>query len=180
MKTRILRGFAVVMLAVMMATAGGCYGSFELVKKVHKFNGTLGNKFVNELGFLVMNIVPVYSVAAFVDAVVLNTIEFWSGKNPATSSNDTVVPLDDKTSLTLRGEDGTIALTAKTENGVVQYVFQKGPDGTIVKDANGKVLARCSATQDGGMRIYDGNNNFVAECSAEQAQHLAEITCTAQ
>jgi len=162
------------MLVVMLATIGGCYGSFELVKKVHKWNGTFGNKFVNELGFLVLNIVPVYGVAAFIDAVVLNSIEFWSGKNPSSSSNDMIVPLDATTSLTLRGADGTVLLTAKTDDGVKEYVFQKGPDGTVVKDATGKVLARCTMTPDGGMRIYDGNNNFVAECSAAQVQHLAE------
>jgi hypothetical protein len=166
------------MLAVMMATVGGCYGSFELVKKVHKFNGTLGNKFVNELGFLVMNIVPVYGVAAFIDAIVLNSIEFWTGRNPSTSSNDTVVPLDAAASLTLRGADGTMLLTTKTEDGIRQYVFQKGTDGTIVKDISGKMLARCTMTQDGGMRIYDGNSNFVAECSAAQVQHLADASST--
>ena len=163
------------MLVVMMVTAGGCYGSFELVKKVHKFNGTLGNKFVNELGFLVMNIVPVYSVAAFIDAVVLNTIEFWTGKNPSTSSNDVVLPLDATASLTLRGADGTVLLTSKTEDGVIQYIFQKGVDGTLVKDVNGKVLARCAMMDNGGMRIYDGNDKLIAECSAAQAQFLAEV-----
>ena len=162
------------MLAVMMATAGGCYGSFELVKKVHKFNGTLGNKFVNELGFLVMNIIPVYGVAAFIDAVVLNSIEFWTGKNPSTSSNDVVIPLDATASLTLRGADGTVLLTSKTENGVIQYVFQKGTDGTLVKDADGKILARCAMMDNGSMRLYDGNDKLIAECSAAQAQFLAE------
>ncbi len=176
MKTKMLRWVSVLMLAVMMATAGGCYGSFELVKKVHKFNGTLGNKFVNELGFLVMNIVPVYSVAAFVDAVLLNSIEFWTGKNPSTSSNDVVLPLDATASLTLRGADGTVLFTSKTESGVVQYIFEKGTDGTFVKDLNGKILTRCAMTQDGGMRIYDGNDKLVAECSPAQVQFLADAS----
>lgn len=176
MKTRFLRWVSVLMLAVMMATAGGCYGSFELVQKVHKFNGTLGNKFVNELGFLVMNIIPVYGVAAFIDAVVLNSIEFWTGKNPSTSSNDAVIPLDATTSLTLKAADGSILLTSKTENGVIQYVFQKGTDGTVVKDVNGKILARCAMMGDGGMRIYDGNDKLIAECSAAQVQFLAEAS----
>lgn len=63
----------------------GCFGKFNLVRKVYKFNGTVGNKWVNELVFLVFNIVPVYGVAGFIDAVVLNSIEFWSGKNPVTA-----------------------------------------------------------------------------------------------
>jgi hypothetical protein len=174
MKTKFLRWISVITLAVLIASIGGCYGSFNLVKKVHKFNGTLGNKFVNELGFLVMNIVPVYGVAAFVDAVVLNTIEFWTGRNPSSSSNETVVPLDEKTSLTLRKSDGTVVLTSMTEGGTLQYVFEKRNDGTVVKDVNGKLLARCAMTSEGGMRIYDGNGTFVAECSAAQVQALAD------
>ena len=174
MKSRLVRGISVLLLAVMMVIAGGCYGSFELVKKVHKFNGTLGNKYVNELGFLVMNIIPVYSVAGFIDVVVLNTIEFWTGKNPSTSSNDTVVPLDNTASLTLRGADGTILLTSRSAQGTLQYVFEKKSDGTVVRDISGKALARCTMTADGGMRVYDGSGNLIADCSASQVQFLAE------
>jgi hypothetical protein len=174
MKTRLVRWTSMLMLVIVIVFASGCYGSFQLIQKVHKFNGTLGNKFVNELGFLVMNIVPVYSVAGFIDVVVLNSIEFWSGKNPATSSNDTVVPLDDRTTLTLRGADGTMLLTSKTEEGVAQYVFEKTTDGTVVKNLQGKTLARCAMTPEGGMKIYDGSGNFIAECSAAQAQTLAD------
>jgi hypothetical protein len=34
------------------------------------------------LVFYVLNIIPVYGVAAFIDVVILNLIEFWSGSNP--------------------------------------------------------------------------------------------------
>jgi hypothetical protein len=168
------------LIAVLLTTALGCYGSFPLINKVYKFNGTLGNKFVNELGFLVMNIVPVYGVAAFIDAVLLNTIEFWSGKNPVSSSNDTVVPLDPTSTLTLRGADGSVLLTTTTDEGISQYVFQKGTDGTVVKDVSGKVLARCAMTPEGGMYIFDGSSNLVAICTAAQVQHLAEATSSAK
>ncbi|MDR2888154.1 MAG: DUF3332 domain-containing protein [Bacteroidales bacterium] len=59
-----------------------CIGSFALVQKVHSWNTSMGNKFVNELVFLVFCIVPVYEVASFLDVVLLNTIEFWTGDNP--------------------------------------------------------------------------------------------------
>jgi hypothetical protein len=160
----------------MMTAMGGCYGSFTLVQKVHKWNGTFGNKFVNELGFLVLNIVPVYGVAAFIDVIVLNSIEFWTGRNPSSSSNDTVVPLDENTTLTLSGSDQTVMLTSRTNAGTVQYVFEKSEDGTLVKDLAGKVLARCVMTDEGAMRIYDGSGALIAECSAAKVQALAEAT----
>jgi hypothetical protein len=178
MKRKSTRWILSIILAVMIATIGGCYGSFNLVRKVHKWNGTFGDKFVNEIGFLVLNIVPVYGVAAFVDAIVLNSIEFWTGKNPSSSSNDTIVPLDENNSLTLRGSDQSVLLTSKTDAGTVQYVFAKSADGTLVKNLAGKVLARCVMTDTGSMRIYDGSGTFVAECSASKILALAEASGT--
>ncbi|HTY38561.1 MAG TPA: DUF3332 family protein [Bacteroidota bacterium] len=174
MKRSFFKAVSSILIAMMLTTALGCYGSFPLINKVYKFNGTLGNKFVNELGFLVMNIVPVYGVAGFIDAVLLNTIEFWTGKNPVTTSNDVVVPLNPTSSLTLRGGDGSVLLTTTTDEGIQQYVFQKGTDGTVVKDINGNVLARCSMTPDGGMCIFDGHSNLIATCSAAQVRSLAQ------
>ena len=59
--------------------SAGCYGSFSLVTKAYKWNGTLGDKWVNEAAFLALNIIPVYSVASFIDIIFLNSGEFWTG-----------------------------------------------------------------------------------------------------
>ena len=59
-----------------------CIGSFKLWNGLLEWNKSLGNKFVNELVFIALNIVPVYGIASFADILVLNTIEFWSGSNP--------------------------------------------------------------------------------------------------
>gem|GEM_PF-3964888 len=80
----------------------------------------------------------------------------------------------EKTSLTLRGIDKSVVLTSRSDGGTAQYVFVKSEEGTLVKDMEGKVLVRCYATQDGGMKIYDGNGSFVAECSAAQLERLAD------
>lgn len=61
----------------------GCYGSFAFTKKVYEFNGSVsGDKFVNNLVFWLLSVVPIYGFAGFADVVVLNTIEFWTGSNP--------------------------------------------------------------------------------------------------
>ena len=59
-----------------------CVGSFGLFNRISSWNQSVGNKFVNELVFLALNIVPVYGVAYLADALVINSIEFWSGSNP--------------------------------------------------------------------------------------------------
>ena len=80
MKT-ITRITSFVLVAVLL-TVGlfGCYGNMTLTKKLYDFNGSINNRYMQQIAFWVMNIVPLYSAAHFV--VFLNTIEFWTGSNP--------------------------------------------------------------------------------------------------
>lgn len=75
-----MKALSMVLLSAVLFQS--CIGSFELTKKVYNWNMGVGDKWVNELVFLVCSIVPVYAVAGFVDVIVLNSIEFWSDENP--------------------------------------------------------------------------------------------------
>jgi len=59
-----------------------CIGSFAAFNKVLKWNNGVGGKWVNELVFLILWILPVYEICFFFDGIILNTIEFWTGSNP--------------------------------------------------------------------------------------------------
>jgi hypothetical protein len=59
-----------------------CIGNFVLTRKLLNFNQRLSNKWVNEIVFLVMVIIPVYGVCILIDGIILNSIEFWTGSNP--------------------------------------------------------------------------------------------------
>ncbi len=75
-------GVGVTLVAFLFATAG-CFGGFNLTRNVYKFNQNVSpNKWLQELVFLALVIVPVYGIASFIDAVFLNSIEFWTGENP--------------------------------------------------------------------------------------------------
>lgn len=84
-----------------------CIGSFGLHSKMLNWNQGLGNKFVNELVYLAFNIIPVYPVCYLVDALVINSIEFWSGSNPMASIGDV---------KKVKGENGNY-LVETLENG---------------------------------------------------------------
>lgn len=77
-----------VAVAAMSVVTTGCFGSFQMTRDVYSWNQKVGdNKWSKELVFLLIGpIVPVYGVAVFLDAVFVNSIEFWTGKNPMTSS----------------------------------------------------------------------------------------------
>ena len=84
-----------------------CVGSFGLFNRISSWNQSIGTKFVNELVFLALNIVPVYGVAYLADALVINSIEFWSGSNPMANAGDV---------KKVKGENGNY-LVETLENG---------------------------------------------------------------
>lgn len=63
-------------------TQTGCFGTFSLTNKIWEFNKGFDSKYAQEGMFLLFCIIPVYPVCAIVDAIVLNSIEFWTGSNP--------------------------------------------------------------------------------------------------
>jgi hypothetical protein len=65
---------------VLLATA--CMGPFNWTGQVHHWNDKVtDNKWLNELVFLGLVIFPVYELSLFADAIVFNSVEFWTGKN---------------------------------------------------------------------------------------------------
>jgi hypothetical protein len=77
-----LNVFAITAVLATSVLFSSCIGSFKLTNKVLDLNRTVDNKFVKELIFVVLHIIPVYEVAFFFDAVVINAVEFWTDENP--------------------------------------------------------------------------------------------------
>ena len=96
-----------------------CIGSFGLWNSLKDWNQGVSNKFVNELIFLAFHIVPVYEIAYLADALVLNSIEFWSGSNPTASIGEV---------KTVQGENGEY-LVKTNENGYT--ITKKGEDKSV-------------------------------------------------
>ena len=85
------RFIACALLASFLVVNTGCFGSFSLTQKVYSWNNSLGDKFVKTIVFYAFNIIPVYDATVFIDVVVLNLIEFWTGSNPlALESNQQI------------------------------------------------------------------------------------------
>lgn len=92
---------SVLIIASFLSTSlNSCYGSFTLTKKLYSWNGSLDNKFVKSGVMWLLFIVPVYEIAGAVDFILLNTIQFWTGKNPmamkAGERETQLVKMDDK------------------------------------------------------------------------------------
>jgi hypothetical protein len=69
-------------LASMLGTTS-CVGPYNAFNSVASWNSrATDNKWLNELIYIGLYIVPVYQVAALGDAVIFNSLEFWTGDNP--------------------------------------------------------------------------------------------------
>lgn len=72
-----------VLLGATTISMSGCYGSFALTSKLHDWNGQVSQKkFVNELVFLGLCILPAYELTVLGDGLIFNSIEFWGEKIP--------------------------------------------------------------------------------------------------
>jgi hypothetical protein len=69
-------------LSIAVTSLAGCYGKFALTQKVYGLNGSVKDKYLRSGVTWAFVIVPVYGVSAFLDFILFNTIEFWSGNNP--------------------------------------------------------------------------------------------------
>mgnify|MGYP001025203757 CR=1 FL=1 len=79
MKKNFNQMIAVAMIAVSSIAFTGCYGSFSLTSKLYNWNGQVSNqKFVNELVFLGLCILPAYELCTLGDALIFNSILGWS------------------------------------------------------------------------------------------------------
>lgn len=64
-----------------VALTASCLGPNQLFNDLHDWNEEVTDQdWVNEVIFLGLTILPVYSFAYLADIVVLNTIDYWSGE----------------------------------------------------------------------------------------------------
>lgn len=99
--------FTLTMVAALSSSLllSSCIGSFGLSSKFLSWNQSIDNKFVNWIIFFILT--PAYVVTLTVDALVLNSIEFWSGSNPVQAGLVKEV----------KGGDGKIYTVETLENG---------------------------------------------------------------
>src|SRR3989338_189962 len=73
-------GIGLLALALFVS---GCYGPFNLTRRLYRWNGQVGTtKWEREFIFVLLAWLPIYGLSVLGDAVVFNSMEFWTGKNP--------------------------------------------------------------------------------------------------
>ena len=162
-------------LALLVPALSGCYGPFNLTRKVHKWNGQVGqSKWTNEFVFLGLAVLNVYTVSALADAVVFNTWEFWSGHNPvpapattrAFSSGEAVA------TLTFDRERPAIRLVQRWADGP-ERVLELRPiqEGLAGLDGAGRIVVYARFVE-GRIVVTDNEAHFIRVYEQDEIARL--------
>ncbi|MEG0463265.1 MULTISPECIES: DUF3332 domain-containing protein [Bacteroides] len=102
-----------------------CVGSFGLFNRLASWNQTVGHKFVNELVFIALNIIPVYPVAYLADALVINSIEFWTGSNPMANVGDVKKVKGENGNYMVETLENGYSITKEGEKKAMELIYNK-------------------------------------------------------
>lgn len=158
----------------LIALLAGCTGTFQLTRKVYDFQTSSKDQWVDEVIFLAFVIVPVYGASTLIDAVVFNSIEFWTGENPMTASTrgpQNAIARNDRDTLGMkydpRSQNIEVASPADPSK---TFILSKTDNGVTAGSKDGEVLFTSVRDASGGITIYDGDNEKVAGFSPEEVQ----------
>jgi hypothetical protein len=184
---RTSRLLAVLCIALVSVQVSGCFGKFALTRAMWDFNKNISpNKFLQWAVFLVMVIVPVYGIGTLVDALIINSIEFWTGQNPVSSAdapdgNTRVVRLSPHETLRLSRDDDSgvmkVELVRAGQAPMVRY-FEALEDGMAVRDEAGAMLVQAREQADGAVAVTDAAGTTMVMHSAEAVAQARQMLLT--
>jgi len=163
-----------VLIVMVSMIAMSCTGTFHLTRQVYDFQTKPADKWVDEVLFLAFVIIPVYGVATLADAVIFNTIEFWTGQNPLKAGIDNgkndVIAQNGKDKLAMKYDAVSQNIEVSSVNTGKSFVLARTDHGVVAKDREGKVLFTSLEDSQGGVTILDGNNNSIRHFSHDEVQ----------
>ena len=175
-----VRTALVVTLVSLFSVTTACYGSFNLTRSLYKWNGQMRgtkefpDKWMRELLFLPM--MPIYFLAAFGDALIVNSVEFWSGRNPIRMSREG----EDGRLLIVQAGETTVRMRLAENSNSASVSYAKAGrvvrSGKIVEangsydfvDESGRTLYSAELNDAGGIVIVDGECQLIHTISGEQ------------
>jgi hypothetical protein len=170
-KGRFTKVVALCLLASVGWLAAGCFGRFELTRKVYEVNRSVDDKYLRSAVTWLFVIIPVYGVAAFLDFVIFNLVEFWTGENPVGGEAVSKVydAGDERIILTLSREGGgTVAVIERYKAGVLDSTLRIRDEGKDLVTAMGEKdgsarTVRAAVLPDGSVKVSAGSGAAAEE-----------------
>ncbi|MBI1292601.1 DUF3332 family protein [bacterium] len=168
--------FAALAAVTLLGTLPGCYGRFPLTNSVYRWNGRVtDNHIVNSIIMIVLAIIPVYGICILVDAIIINSIEFWDGKEIDISKS---YDQPDGTRVELaRGDAPNKAILTlyRGDDVLAQRHFTRDEAGvTTVTNEEGAVVSHVTPDGNHGFLFTDATGNPTGSLTADQIAELRE------
>lgn len=160
MKKKILTAATVVALSASMLLTPSCIGSFALSNRLLSWNQGVGNKFLNELVFVAFWVLPVYEVCGLADVLVLNSIEFWSNRNPVVAQADRQVEGSDGVIYAIHRDESGYDIT-NTLSGETSRLQFNDQDQSWSLEAGGESTVLFNFIDDTHIALPDGNGGYM-------------------
>ena len=168
-----MKKFLIILMLVCFTTTG-CTGSFNLTKKVYNLHRSQTDKWQDEFVFLVVALLPIYSLSTLADAIVFNSIEFWTGENPVVLKEDpTIKHAQTKGEATLSYNPKSDQLTIASGHSP-KLILEKSDDMILAKNEQGQVLFSSVKDDKGQVVVYDKNLDVVKTYSAKDVDSIKE------
>lgn len=189
--TIIRKAVAIAVIASFMSLTSACYGPFNLTRNVYHWNsgikgsGEVNEKWMKEIVFFGMIIIPVYMFSLLLDAFIFNSIQFWTGDNPVKVSESQdghiqEVRIGETTITVLWSEDHRSADLNYWRQGRIMMTARVLEDnqGFLLVDREGRLRYTAERGRDGGVTFVDHDCRLVDHLSLHQvrmgAKHLEE------
>jgi hypothetical protein len=158
-------------LISFFASITACYGPFNMTRNVYHWNsgikgsGEVNEKWMKEIVFFGMLVIPVYMFSALLDAFVFNAIQFWSGDNPIKLTQDVNGHIQE-----VQLGDTTIGISWSEDRRSAALVYRQ--QGRITKTAN-------IVEQGTGFRLveHSGSSVYVGEVSPDGSLTIVDHDC---
>ena len=174
------RSLSAGLLALSLAAAG-CYGPFNLTRRLYQWNQQVGTKWEQEFMFILLAWAPVYGLAVLGDAIIFNSMEFWTGKNPVDPPTRQAMS---QTKRLVRGDQEAHLTYSTTTDGLPEFFveqFDRGQPAASLRiqqrdglteslDAAGNLLFIATTRPDGEVRVHDRTGRLVASSAWGLAQ----------
>lgn len=165
-RSRFGKGIALVLVAAVGALSAGCFGKFQLTRKLYDINRSIDEKYVRSAATWIF-VIP-YAVTGLLDFVLFNVIEFWTGENPVAEAKMTkeYAHGTGRTVLSLsRDGSATVAAIERYEGERLVSTLRVRDDGrgkvAAVETAEGRVVREVSA-----VAASDGSVDVTVAASA--------------
>lgn len=151
-------------LLVVLFGLAGCMGQMGMSQTVMAYNmKVVDNRYGRAVTYMIAS--PIYAVVGAIDFVIINSIEFWTGKNPYTNKPalvdqkvDTWFKVnehlgDEMKSAPIKSgrlhhlEEGTVALDMEHSDGTRSQLTSKKVDDRVDFYLDGKLVASMTIDQ---------------------------------